>query len=167
MTFNPIRQVDIGDSSTDAFAMMTTWASAQEVKEACRFREGWRFRPLPDPLRCAVSESSRDKLIHALDSLQSEHHGPIGDQELKPNSCFGAGVATQYASWLLESQDPSSWLRASSVASQLKAPSTRRVVVEAPALMQPLAEDLVRADRFSLLWETMEGQGRSHYFERR
>ena len=99
-----------------------------------------------------MSESSRDKLIHALDSLQSEHHGPIGDQELKPNSCFGAGVATQYASWLLESQDPSSWLRTSSVASQLKAPSTRRVVVEAPALMQPLAEDLVRADRFSLLW---------------
>ena len=152
MTFNPIRQVDIGDSSTDAFAMMTTWASTQEVKEACRFREGWRFRPLPESLRCAVSESSGDKLIHALDSLQSEHHGPIGDQELKPTSCFGAGVSTQYASWLLESQDPSSWLRTSSVASQLKASSTRRVVVEAPALMQPLSEDLVRADRFSLLW---------------
>ena len=91
------------------------------------------------------------KIIELLDELQHEIPDSVAPQELKPTSQFGAGLSTQYATWLLEAKDDSSWLRTSAVASQLRAKPSKRVLVEVPALVLPFAPDMCRPERFSLL----------------
>lgn len=152
LEFVPVRQVDAGDSSGKAYALMTTWATFREIAASCRWRESWRFRPLPQQVLDAVKVGDRPELERVLEDLQTISTGPILEQELKPTSSFGAGLSTQYASWLIEARSPSSWLRTSAVASQLKARPSKRTMVEVPALVQPLAEDLCQQARYSLLW---------------
>ena len=47
LIFEPVHQVDAGDASGSAYALLTTWASFAEISDVCRWREAWRFRPLP------------------------------------------------------------------------------------------------------------------------
>lgn len=152
LTFDPVRQVDVGDSSMQAFAMMTTEASMEEISEACRMRELWRFRPIPEEIKSVAKAGEREKLIKLLEDLHDETEVMLGEQEVKPSSQFGAGLCTQYASWMMEAADPTSWLRTSSVASQLKVRQPRKTLVEVPALVCPLSEELCSAERYTLLW---------------
>ena len=138
---------------------MTTWASFQEISECCLWRESWRFRPLPEHVTEVARVGDRKKLIEILDELQSENTDPVVTQELKPTASFGAGLSTQYATWLIEAHDETSWLRTSAVASQLRAKPSKRVMVEVPALVQPVSPTLCRAERFSLLWRKRWRQG--------
>lgn len=67
--FDPVRQVDAGDSSSGAFALLTTFADRQEIKEVCKWREVWRYQPLAQSLKNAVESGSRSMAIAALEEL--------------------------------------------------------------------------------------------------
>ena len=152
LKFDPVRQVDAGDASGHGFAMMATLASKSEISEACRWREGWRFRAMPQIMKDAVESNDRHQILEALDELHAECSGPIAPQELKPSAQFGASLRTQFASWLEQASDPSHWLRTSAISSQMRAKPGRRVVVESPALVLPMDGSLCEASRYSLLW---------------
>lgn len=152
LVFEPVHQVDAGDASGSAYALLTTWASFAEISDVCKWREAWRFRPLPQQVKEAVESGSRQKVIDVLKELHSETSGVVGPQELRPTSQFGAGLQTQFATWLAQSSDDSSWLRTSAISSQLRAKGGKRMMVEVPAMVPPLPESLCRDSRYSLLW---------------
>ena len=152
LVFDPIVQVDAGDSSNSAFALMTTEAGPGEIAEACRWREVWRFRPLAEEVKKVAESGSRAHVLEVLDALRSESLGPLREQELRPSAQFGAGLRTQFAAWLAEASNPDSWLRTSAISSQLRAKPCKRSMVEVPAMVPPLEMNLVRRDRYHLLW---------------
>ena len=39
LSFDAVKQVDAGDSSGSAFALLTTWCTVNEIAEACRYKE--------------------------------------------------------------------------------------------------------------------------------
>jgi hypothetical protein len=150
--FNPIHQLDAGDSSSNAFALLTTWATTAELKDTCKWREAWRFRPFPESLIDAA-DNGREEVLRVLRTLCPEVPGEaVPDNELKPAAPFGAGLLGQYADWIVHSKDPTSWLRTSAVRSQLRATRQKRVEVDVPALVRPIDPRLVQMERFSLLW---------------
>lgn len=151
IAFDPVLQVDAGDSSSDGYALMTTWAQPSEIREALRWKEAWRFRPIPEDIKTAAQNGDRAEILRLLDALEDEEQFDES-QEQTSSSSFGAGLRTQYADWLLGSLDDSSWLRTSSIRSQMKAAPSRRVQVDVPALVRPLSAELCEPARFKLLW---------------
>ena len=146
LTFDPVRQLDVGDSSSGAFALLTTWASISEGREV------WRYIALPETVKEAAASGSRQKVVDALHLLQQDRDDVV-DQEIRPCRPFGAGLLTRYADWLVESiQEDKSWLRTSSVVSQLRAKPKRRLQVDVPAMVQPVDPALCMKSRYSLLW---------------
>ena len=106
------------------------------------------------PVKQAVISGSRANVIKALNDLETDwpldHSRP---KEVRASVPFGAGLRTAYADWLLEAaKDDSSWLRTSSVRSQLKAKPKRKLELEVPTFVVPVSQDLCREDRYSLLW---------------
>ena len=159
--FDPILQVDAGDSSSGAFALMTTWCSHREVSEICKWREGWRFQPLPATVERAVEDGSRGDVIRALEELEDfRTSAPQGVKAVRP---FGAGLLTQYADWLLEAaSDNSSWLRTSSVKSQLRAKRKLRLETDATSMVVPIPAKICCRGRFTLLWRKRWRSGNEH-----
>ena len=154
LSFDPIFQLDVGDSSGGAYALLTTWSSVNEIKEICRFREVWRFQPLPDAVVMAAETQSRQKVIEALEDLES-----VGDNNgrpifTRPSGPFGAGLMTRYAQWLVEAvADSKSWLRTSSIKTQLRSRKRRmRLETDCPSMVIPVDPGLCNRDRFTLLW---------------
>lgn len=150
--FDPIRQVDVGDSSDTAYAMLTTWAKPSEIASVVRWRESWRFNSLPSVVAECAAKGNREELIALLDHLQSGEPHPSIPQELRAGFSWGAGLATQYANWLADSVQDASWLRTSAVRSQVRARRKARVEVDVPALVPPIPDDLCDRRRYSLLW---------------
>lgn len=72
VVMDPIRQVDAGDSSGGAFALMTTWATFEEVSELSKWRDVWRYQPLAQSLKQAVEVGSREMVLQALRELEGE-----------------------------------------------------------------------------------------------
>ena len=151
IAFDPVLQVDAGDSSSDGFALMTTWAEPREIREALRWKEAWRFRPIPEDIKTAAKQGDRSEILRLLEALEVEEQFE-GKQEQQLANSNGAGLRTQYADWLLSSLDDSSWLRTSAIKSQMRAAPSRRVQVDVPALVQPLSPELCEPTRFKLLW---------------
>ena len=150
--FNPVRQIDVGDSSSTAYALLTTWASPQEICECIRWRETWRFSPAPEIVKEVVKRGDREELIRLLEHIQSGDDHPDVPLEIRPGLPWGAGLATQYAHWLLSTEEPGSWLRTSAVRAQLRARGKRRTEVDIPALVPPVDAALCERKRYSLLW---------------
>ena len=158
--FDPIRQVDVGDSSTSAFALLTTFATHNEIRDAVRWREVWRFCAMPDKLKEAVRRGDRQEIINLLEDL----HEPPSDEQgvVRPGIPWGAGLMTQYAQWLTETIDDSSWLRTSAIRSQFRAKVRRRIQVDVPALVPPISDELCRKSRFTLLWRKRWRNSNTH-----
>ena len=72
VVMDPIRQVDAGDSSGGAFALMTTWATFEEVSELSKWRDVWRYQPLAQSLKQAVEVGSREMVLQALRELKGK-----------------------------------------------------------------------------------------------
>ena len=145
-----VKQVDMGDSANHGYAMMTAQASAQQLREACRFREKWRYMAMPDSVKEIVRShgaASGNKAIYEFGHLESALRSPN-----PARTCDGLGLETNYASWLQDALREGSWLKTSSIISQFWARKTMREDVECPALVPPLDPMLVDKDNFSLLW---------------
>ena len=161
--FDPIQQVDAGDASMGAYALLTTWSSQEEIRHLCKWRETWRYQPLPAPLREAVATGSRKEVVDALSALESE----VSEGHIKPlvrsMPVFGAGLKTQYAEWLIEAErDSTSWLKTSSVKSQLRAKPKKKLEMEVPALVMPIPDSMCQRHRYSLLWRRKWRQKEGH-----
>ena len=168
LQFDPVLQVDAGDSSSGAYALLTTWSTPYEVSELCKFREVWRFQPLPQRLKRAALSGSRAGVIRALDELESDwfeiHQRP---QEVRAVVPFGAGLKTRYADWLIEAaRDESSWLRTSSIRTQLKAKPRKKLEMETPTMVMPIPDTLCRRERYSLLWRKRWNNSHRHINEK-
>ena len=160
--FDPIRQIDVGDASSGAYALLTTWGSRSEISESIRWRESWRFRAVPENLHKAVATSNPDVVASALNELASGEAAGENGMPLKPSHQFSAGLTTQFAQWLIEAGDPTSWLRTSSLKSHLRARKGKRVEVDVPSLVPPLDQRLCERNRYSLLWRKRWRIGDDH-----
>ena len=154
LAFDPVMQVDVGDSSTSAYALMTTWCTFAEIAHLCKWREVWRFSPMPEVVRHAIESGSRENLIAVLNELttRKQENGLVPD-EIRAVRPFGAGLLTQYAEWLLTAQsDPTSWLRTSPIKSQMRSKQSRRLEVDVSAMVPPIPDSMCQRPRYTLLW---------------
>ena len=133
-----IRQVDMGDSATHGYAMMTSRASVEQIRSACSFREKWRYVPLPDSLKELMTnthpETNKD-LLYELGALEDGTRSSLSGRR---SDGVGLSLSTQ--------------LGTSSMVSQFRAKKPMREDVACPALVQPLDPELVDPKSFSLLW---------------
>eukprot|EP00438_Fugacium_kawagutii_P002204 Skav236698 [mRNA] locus=scaffold4101:93982:96339:- [translate_table: standard] len=166
LRFNPIHQLDVGDSSGSGFALLKTWATKNELKQLCQWRESWRFRSFPEKLIEAASTGDREQVLRVLNELDPDTEAQCDHAELKAGRPFGAGLKTRYADWIVQAKDPSSWLRTSSVKSQLRPNRSKKVEVDVPALVQPVDSEVCRNERYSLLWRK-SWRGSSHHINLR
>ena len=51
-----ISQVDAGDSADFGYAMMCTAVPSFEIKRVLRFKEKWRYVPLPDDIKSRMDD---------------------------------------------------------------------------------------------------------------
>jgi hypothetical protein len=58
--------VEVGDASTSGYAMMACEPGVDRIRKAVRFHEKWRFVPMPESLKAAVSHRDVQKLEEAL-----------------------------------------------------------------------------------------------------
>ena len=136
------RNVDMGDSSDRGYAMMTRQCNITDFLSAIKFREKWRFLPLPENIKTAMERNTTG------DAAQQA----VTDAETDVFLQAGAGLDTEYGAWLREALREGSWLRTSSIVSQYRAKTSSRVDVEIPALVKPLSGGLVDEKAFRLLW---------------
>eukprot|EP00435_Cladocopium_sp_Y103_P074644 s13_g50.t1 len=137
-----VQQVDMGDSSTSGYAMMTRSFSSLKIHEVTKVREKWRFIPLPEDFRSAVEFFNSGGTDVSDDA----------DEHIKAFVRAGVGLDTEYGKWVQQALQEGSWLKTSPIVSQLKAQPKRRDDVEVPALVKPLPSDMVAVGSFKLLW---------------
>ena len=68
-----VKQVDMGDSAAHGYAMMTRSAPDHLLRSACRFREKWRYIPLPDSLKDIVLKKgceSYEEVVYEFSALE-------------------------------------------------------------------------------------------------
>ena len=154
IVFDPIKQVDVGDSSSGAFALLTTVAEKHEIRELCKWREVWRYQPIAQSVKDAVESGSRAMVIDALKELEGESiQTPLLAQEVRPCAPFGAAFRTAYADWLMEfSQQNKTWHATSAIATQFKSRRRRRLELDVATVVPPVSSQLCEAGRFTLLW---------------
>ena len=140
----------MGDSADQGYAMMTRMSTDVQIQSAWRFKEKWRYVPLPDSLK----ELVRNKGDNECGTFVYDF-GMLEDG-LRPSfpgkRANGIGLTTQYATWLQEALQEGSWLKTRPILSQFRARKPLRQNVEFPALVQPLDPELVRNEDYSLLW---------------
>ena len=153
--FDPVYHVDAGDASSSAYALLYTLATPAEVRHLIKWRESWRYQPMPTVLKSAAETGSRDKVLEALTALEGDPDlSYLLPQEIRPGKAFGAGLQTQYADWLLELVgDPHAWQKTSAMASQFKARGkSRKLSLEASTLVPPVPQAMCDRRRYTLLW---------------
>ena len=154
-----IRQVDVGDSTDFGYALMTMDADRTVTRRALKFREKWRYAPMPEPLRHAVMSGSSVDINGALSALGGgEYDKEIAavEGELALGHAghvrAGLGLTTEYSKWLQECLKEGSWLRTSAIRAELRAKRRQRIDVEVPALVEPLPDSLTSEENYKLLW---------------
>ena len=146
-----MQQIDMGDSATHGYALMTARMDAVKLREVCRFRERWRYIAVPESLKKIIQThgNARDsEIVYEFGELETAL------MSVNPSkSRDGFGLGTNYAAWLQEALREGSWLKSSAIMSQFKAKRAMRDDdVECPALVPPLDPALVDENSFSLLW---------------
>ena len=151
-----VSQVDAGDSADHGYALMSCTASDWGIKRALQYREKWRFIPLPDDVKEALTLEDKSALLRLLESKAGVplNEVPIQD-EFVARAGSGLGIDTQYGQWLQQVLADGDWLRTSAITSQVKARKKHRAddrALEYPALVEPVSSTLLRPNRFKLLW---------------
>ena len=135
-----IHDVDMGDSSGFGYALMTATWSPEEIHLASQFRERWRYVPFPDDLKDAIEKQDFQGMFERRD-----------DERTRAFIRAGVGPNTEYGQWIQDALVEGSWIRTSSLATQLRAKKRKRIDVEIPTLVPPLGSKQVAPDRYRLL----------------
>lgn len=138
-----VNQVDMGDSSSTGYALLTRGFPATKIHEVASVKEKWRFIPLPEDFKSAME-------FCAANDLPAAH---TDGQHLKAFVRAGVGLDTEYGQWIQEALAEGSWLKTSPLLSQYRSKQKRRVDVEVPALVKPVPSDMVREGSYHLLWK--------------
>ena len=146
-----VQQLDAGDSANHGYAMMTRPTTDWEIARALKFREKWRFIPLPHDVKEALTQDDKQRLCELL----AQKSGVSWD----PNHEFGAGhslyslgLDTQYGQWLQQALSEGDWLKTSAIQSQLKARGKNRDDIDCPSLVEPVSSSLLDPEKYKLLW---------------
>ena len=67
-------------------------------------------------------------------------------------SLGGVGLDTDYGQWIQQVLADGDWLKTSAIASQRRARKKNRADIEFPALVEPIAGEMLQPHRFKLLW---------------
>lgn len=141
--------VEVGDSSTSGYALMTCKPGRARIRAAVQVHEKWRFVPMPDSLRGAAelmdARAFEAKLGEVLGSVEE----PVANFS---GTVRAAGLSTSYARKVVESLKEGSWLGTSAIRSQIRAKRGQRVDVDVPALVEPLDDFFTERGNFKLLW---------------
>ena len=140
------RLVDVGDSSSSGYAMMTCDPGKPRIKAAMSVHEKWRFIPMPESLKQAARDHDAQRFSDALADLQQLSH-QCSEPFVKP-----AFHDAQYAQWVVDSFKQGSWLATSAIRSQLRAKPHKRVDVDIPSLVEPVDPFFADPSNFRLLW---------------
>ena len=148
-----ISQVDAGDSADYGYAMMTCVASDYEIKRALQYKEKWRFIPLPEDVKEALTKSDKAELITLLQAkagvpLTGIDPAQVGNGYVSS----GLGLDTQYGQWIQQILSEGDWLKTSAISAQSKARHKQRADIDYPALVEPVSERLLNPKRYKLLW---------------
>ena len=143
------RQVDVGDSSSSGYSLMTCEPGLDRVRRAISVHEKWRFVPMPDTLKRAAELQDTHLFQQTLmNLLQASDLGYNKDKD----PVRAVGLSTQYARKVVESLQEGSWLGTSAIRSQLRAPAAKRVDVDIPALIEPLDDFFADVGNYRILW---------------
>ena len=140
------RLVDVGDSSSSGYAMMTCEPGLDKIRAAMAFHEKWRFIPMPEPLKKAAENLDVESFQSVLEEIMND-----GQSANMPSSRPGF-EGTKYARWVIDSMKQGSWLATSSIRSQIRASPTKRVDVDVPSLIEPVDQFFAEPSNFRLLW---------------
>lgn len=137
-----IRQLDMGDSATHGYALMTRHCTIDQLHNFTQFREKWRYVAIPEQLR--------NEVLRLLDSEMDER---VKETELQSAfSRAGVGVDLEYGKWLQQMMVEGSWLSTSSIKTQWRSTPGKKVDILVPSLITPLSDDIVAPGKFKLLW---------------
>ena len=145
--------VDVGDSATSGYAMMSCLPPIDLIKQSVRVHEKWRFLPMPEALRNPANAGDHIAFEEALGSLMaSTDHSSTYSDSVRDPSFLPAGINTQYARMVIDAMKHGSWLSTSAIRSQVKAPRKEQIDIEVPELVQPLDPFFGEKQNFKLLW---------------
>ena len=158
-----ISQVDAGDSADFGYAMMCTAVPSFEIKRVLRFKEKWRYVPLPDDIKSAMDDDDKNRLVKILQDRL--HHQRVWDPGKLHNSLdedplhvplaqhrYGAGLDTDYGQWLQAYLSEGDWLRTSAIQTQYRTAKRHRADLDLPALVPPIPEKFLNPKAYQLLW---------------
>ena len=93
----------VSDSSDYGYALCETWASEEELREAGKYRERWRFLDVPDSDAVkhltAGEMDFRGGLLALGGGDPAELPGGLADPALRPGAPAGVGTSTAFATW--------------------------------------------------------------------
>ena len=136
-----IHHVDMGDSANNGYALMTRWCTIKQLQTMSKYKEKWRFLPMPFDLQRAISQFADDP------------SDPTSHEKLRVASDrAGVGINTEYGQWMQQLLEDGSWLKTSPMMTQFKAQRKRRPEIEVGTLVPPVSADIIRPDKFTLLW---------------
>ena len=158
-----ISQVDAGDSADFGYAMMCTAVPSYEIKRILRFKEKWRYVPLPDDIKSAMDDDDKDRLIQILhDRLIHQRIWDPGKSPRQPGEDplhvslpqhrYGAGLDTDYGQWLQALLSEGDWIRTSAIQTQYRTAKRHRADLDLPALVPPIPEKFLKPEAYQLLW---------------
>ena len=127
--------VYIGDSSTYGYSLMITEACTDEVKEAMKFQERWRFIE-------AEENCTSSMLTHSHESI----HGYHPSASLGTSTLFGERLAEAHEDFIPLKR----WKRVKTGRAVGFEPRGKQLV-EVPSLCKPLASHWFKKDRYRLI----------------
>ena len=149
-----IQQVDAGDSADHGYAMMTMTAVPYQIERAIRYKERWRFIPLPSEVKDVLDSGDRLQLERLLTRSGGTAHerADLWTQAESGFAVSGLGLDTPYGRWLQAVLDDGDWLKTSAIKSQWRAKGKHRADIDFPALVEPVSAYLLNPDKYKLLW---------------
>ena len=149
-----IQQVDAGDSADHGYALMTMVAASYQIERAIRYKERWRFIPLPSEVKDVLESGDRARLEQLLTRSGGSAHerAELWTQAESGFAVSGLGLDTPYGRWLQTVLEDGDWLKTSAIKSQWRAKGRHRADIDFPALVEPVDAYLLNPAKYKLLW---------------
>ena len=147
-------QLDAGDSADHGYALMTRGLADYELQRIIKFREKWRYVPLPADLQETLNSGDRTKLLKLIEQKTGFFLPQNCEDEAKDRAQVrsGLGLDIEYGQWLQHVLAEGDWLKISAIQTQKKLRPKKRADIDWPALVEPVRQEVLQPGRFRLLW---------------